>query len=75
MEDALMNLVSATAAQDVALTKLTTEKGNLYTQLRQKEYRILELQSELCNIKVAAATKTTNMKGYNKGVNKYARKK
>ena len=40
LEDAFTDFVSATAAQDEAFTKLTITKGNLFTNLRQKEGHI-----------------------------------
>ena len=56
MEDSFMNFVSATAARDAAFIKLTMRNGNLSTQWRQQEDQIRYLQSELCNLKIAAAT-------------------
>ena len=71
MEDAFMNFASATAAWDSAFTDLTTTNGNLSTHLRQKEDHILSLKSQLCNLKVLAATRATKMKGFNKRVQPY----
>ena len=47
MEDAFMNFVLVTAAQDSEFTKLATTNGNLYTQLRQHEDQIRVLQADL----------------------------
>ena len=62
-----MNFVLATAVSYVAFTKLVTTNGNLSVKLRQQEDHIRVLRSELCNLKVAAATRPvdvkTNMKG------------
>ena len=65
----------ATASQDAAFTELTKKNWNLSTQLRKQEDKIWELQAELCNLKVAATTQTTKMKGNNKGLHPYARYK
>ena len=75
MEDAFMHFASETAVRDAAFTELTTTNGNLSTQLRHQKDQIRALQAELCNLKVAAETRTTNVKGNNKVVHLYARKK
>ena len=62
MEDTFMNFVLATAAHDAAFTKLTMTTGNQSKQLRLQEYHIWALQVELCNLKVATATQTTEGK-------------
>ena len=59
MEETFMNFVSATAERDAAFTELTTTDTNLTTQLRQQEDQILDLQADMCNLKVLAAVKTT----------------
>ena len=62
MEDALTNLVTDTAAMDAAFTEITMTNGNLSTELRQQEDQIRALQVELCNRKVASATKNVEGK-------------
>ena len=66
-----MDFVSATADWNVAFTKLTTKNGNISYQLRQQLDLIRALKAELCNLKVAVATQTTNTKVCNKGVQLY----
>ena len=70
-----MNFVSVTAARDADVTNLTTKNGSLSNQLSQQEYHIRARQEKLCNLKLVSSTKTTNMKGYNKGLQTYAHKK
>ena len=74
MEDAFMNFALATAARDEAFTELTTKNGNLSTQLRQQEDQIWALQAKLCNLNVAAATWSIDVKT-NKTGQPYARDK
>ena len=75
MEDAFTNFASEIAARDADFTELTTTNVNLPTQLRHQKYHIRAPQAELCNLKVVAATQTTNVKVYNKGVQIYALEK
>ena len=75
MEDTFMNFASVTAARDAAFTKLTTTHGNLSTQFIHQEDQIQSLQAEFCNLKVAAITLTTHVKGYSKTVYPYAHEK
>ena len=75
MEHASMKFSSATAAQYAAFIKLTTKNVNMSTQLRQQEDQIWSLQDHLFNLKLTAATQTTDVKGNNKGVHPYAPKR
>ena len=62
MEDTFVNFVLATAAHDAEFTKLTTTTRNQSKKLRLQEDHIRKLQVELCNLKLAAATQTTEVK-------------
>ena len=70
-----MSFSSATAARDASFTNMTTTNGNLWNQLRQQEDQIWSLQEELWNLKVESATRHTKVKGSNKTVQQYKRKK
>ena len=59
MEDAFMNFVLVTSAQDAAFTKLTTTNVNLTTQLGHQEDHIMSLQAKMLNLKVEVAAQTT----------------
>ena len=69
MEDAFMKfaLTLTMAARDASFTELTTSNGNLTTKLRNQKDQIWSLQEEMCNLRVAAAVQTTEVKGPNKG--------
>ena len=72
-EDAFMNFTSETGYRDASLTKLTTKNGNLSKKIRQQEYHISSLQSEIYKLKLATATQTTEVKGKNKDRHSYKR--
>ena len=61
MKELFMDFSSVTAERDSAFTELTTSNVNLTTQLRHQEDQIWSLQSDMCNIKVSAAAKTTKI--------------
>ena len=69
MEDEFMEfaLKLKMAARDASFTELKTANGNLTTQLRNQKDQIWSLQEEMCNLRVAAAVQTTEVKGPNKG--------
>ena len=75
MEDAFMNFASTTAAQGTDVSDLDMTNRNLSTKLRYQEDHIWALPAEFCNLKVAAETWTTDMKGSNNTVQPYAREK
>ena len=62
IEDAFMNFASATAENDAAFTELTKTTGNMSTQLRLQEDHIWAIHVELCNLKLASETQTTERK-------------
>ena len=62
MEDTFMNFAFAIAAHDSAFPEVTMTTRNMSTQLRLQEDHIQALQVEICNLKVAAATRTTKGK-------------
>ena len=62
MEDTFMHFALENESHDAEFTKLTTTTGNQSKQLRLQEYHIWALQVELCNLKVATATQTTEGK-------------
>ena len=64
MEDALKNVGSAMSEINAAFMELTTTNGKFKMQLRQEEDHIRSLQSEMCNLKVATSTQTTNGGGF-----------
>ena len=70
-----MNFASTKEARDADFTKLNMTNENLPTQLRQKEDHIRALQAKWCNLKLAAATQTTDVKGSNKTVHPYSHEK
>ena len=55
------------AARDASFTELTTKNVNFKMQIRHQEDRIQELKAEICNLKVAAAKKTTEIRVISKG--------
>ena len=61
MKELFMDFSSVTAERDSAFTELTTSNVNLTTQLRHQEDQIWSLQSDMCNLKVSAAAKTTKI--------------
>ena len=75
MEDAFMNFVLATAAHDAAFTEQPMTNVNLSMKLRHQRDQIRALQSGICNLKLVSATRTTKVKGNNKGGPTYARDK
>ena len=62
-------------ARDASFTELTVANLNFKTQLRKQEDQIQELKAEMCNLKVAAAKQTTEIRGTGKeGVKPYTQK-
>ena len=71
-----MNYAPVTEEQDAAFTELMKANKNFTTQLRQQEEQVSSLQTKICNLTVAAATRTTEVRGTNKGVRQtYTHKK
>ena len=56
------------AARDASFTEFIVGNLNFTTQLRQQEDQIQELKAEICNLKVAAAKQTTEIRGTGKKV-------
>ena len=75
MEDDFMIFALEMVAHDAAFKKVTTTNKNMSTKLRQQEDYIQSLQAEIYNLKVVAATQTTDVRGKNKGKNPYASEK
>ena len=55
------------AARDASFTELTTKNVNFKMQIRHQEDQIQELKAEMCNLKVAAAKQTTEIRVTRKG--------
>ena len=75
MEDSFKNFTSVIEAQDADFTKLAIINRNLSTQARHQQDHFWYLQAQLCNLKVAAATRTTDVKWSNITLQLYTFKK
>ena len=62
MEDAFMSFALATVVRNADPTNMMTTNGKFPNQSRHQEDRIRALQAELCNLKLAAATRTSKLK-------------